>query len=99
MQTNQSLSERAKMVMPGGVSHELRYRPDHPVYIDRAIGAEKWDVEGKRYIDFKLGAASQLLGNSCHEVMEAVAAAKVIPLYAGPNNTSNSMPDSTIAAA
>lgn len=73
MQTNQSLSERAKMVMPGGVSHELRYRPDHPVYIDRAIGAEKWDVEGKRYIDFKLGAASQFLGNSCHEVMEAVA--------------------------
>ena len=41
--------------------------------LDRAAGAEKWDVEGKRSIDFKLGAASQLLGNSCPEVMAAVA--------------------------
>ncbi|WP_166416922.1 aspartate aminotransferase family protein [Cochlodiniinecator piscidefendens] len=71
--SNQSLAERAKKVMPGGVSHELRYRAPYPSYIDRAVGAEKWDVEGKRYIDFKLGAASQLLGNSCPEVMEAVA--------------------------
>ncbi|WP_082005758.1 aldehyde dehydrogenase family protein [Halocynthiibacter namhaensis] len=73
MQTNQSLNTRAQHIMPGGVSHELRYRPGHPVYIERALGAEKWDVEGKRYIDFKLGAASQLLGNSRPEVMEAVA--------------------------
>jgi len=73
MATNASLSDRARLIMPGGVSHELRYKAPHPIYIDRAEGAEKWDVEGKRYIDFKLGAASQLLGNSCPEVMEAVA--------------------------
>ncbi|MEP4038527.1 aminotransferase class III-fold pyridoxal phosphate-dependent enzyme [Pseudophaeobacter sp.] len=73
MITNQSLAQRAKQVMPGGVSHELRYRAPYPIYIDRALGAEKWDVEGKRYIDFKLGAASQILGNSCPEVMQAVA--------------------------
>lgn len=73
MVTNTSLSDRARQIMPGGVSHELRYRDPYPIYIDRASGAEKWDVEGKRYIDFKLGAASQLLGNSCPEVMEAVA--------------------------
>lgn len=72
MMTNTSLSDRARRIMPGGVSHELRYKTPHPIYIDRAEGAEKWDVEGKRYIDFKLGAASQLLGNSCPEVMEAV---------------------------
>ena len=72
MTANASLSVRARRVMPGGVSHELRYKVPHPIYIDRAKGAEKWDVEGKRYIDFKLGAASQLLGNSCPEVMEAV---------------------------
>jgi len=72
MSTNQLLAERARKVMPGGVSHELRYRAPHPIYIDHAAGAEKWDVEGKRYIDFKLGAASQILGNTCPEVMEAV---------------------------
>ena len=73
MATNASLSDLARRIMSGGVSHELRYRVPHPIYIERATGAEKWDVEGKRYIDFKLGAASQLLGNSCPEVMEAVA--------------------------
>lgn len=73
MSTNALMAERARSAMPGGVSHELRFRKPNPVYIERALGAEKWDVEGKRYIDFKLGAASQLLGNSCPEVMEAVA--------------------------
>ncbi|MEM9499616.1 MAG: aminotransferase class III-fold pyridoxal phosphate-dependent enzyme [Pseudomonadota bacterium] len=73
MATNASLSDRARQIMPGGVSHELRYKAPHPIYIDHARGAEKWDVEGKRYIDFKLGAASQILGHSCPEVMEAVA--------------------------
>lgn len=73
MSTNELRAERARAVMPGGVSHELRYRAPYAIYIDHAVGAEKWDVEGKRFIDFKLGAASQLLGNSCPEVMVAVA--------------------------
>jgi glutamate-1-semialdehyde 2,1-aminomutase len=72
--TNSDLATRARAVMPGGVSHELRYREPYPIYIDRAAGAEKWDVEGKRYIDFKLGAASQILGHAHPQVMEAVAA-------------------------
>ena len=64
-----------EMVMPGGVSHELRYRtPDHPAYIDHAQSARRNGMSrARRYIDFKLGAASQMLGNSCPEVMEAVA--------------------------
>ena len=73
MPTNVSLTDQARQIMPGGVSHELRYQAPHPIYVERALGALKWDVEGKRYIDFKLGAASQLLGNSCPEIVEAVA--------------------------
>lgn len=87
MSTNASLSAKARQIMPGGVSHELRYKAPHPIYIDRAIGAEKWDVEGKRYIDFKLGAASQLLGNSCPEVMEAVAQQLTKTPYTGDCHT------------
>jgi len=83
MTTNASLAAHACQIMPGGVSHELRYRAPHPIYIDHAKGAEKWDVEGKRYIDFKLGAASQLLGNSCPEVMEAVAQQLTKTPYSG----------------
>lgn len=66
------LSQQARAALPGGVSHELRYRQPHPVYIDRANGAEKWDVEGKRYIDFKMGSASQLLGHNHPAIVAAL---------------------------
>lgn len=70
---NHGLCQRARECLPGGVSHELRYREPYPIYFERAKGAEKWDVEGKRYIDFKLGAASQILGHAHPEIAEAVA--------------------------
>ena len=70
--SNNTLSTRARAALPGGVSHELRYRDPHPIFIDRAQGAEKWDVEGRRYIDFKMGSASQLLGHSHPAIVEAL---------------------------
>lgn len=66
--TNARQTLRARSALPGGVSHELRYRDPYQVFIERAKGAEKWDVEGRRYIDFKMGSASQLLGH-CHPVI------------------------------
>ncbi|MFY0311831.1 aspartate aminotransferase family protein [Leisingera sp. D0M16] len=66
------LSIRARAALPGGVSHELRYRDPHPICIERAAGAEKWDVEGRRYIDFKMGSASQMLGHGHPAVVEAL---------------------------
>ena len=65
---NNDLSIRARAALPGGVSHELRYRDPHPIFIDHAKGAEKWDGDGRRYIDFKMGSASQMLGH-CHPVI------------------------------
>ncbi|WP_299284454.1 aminotransferase class III-fold pyridoxal phosphate-dependent enzyme [uncultured Tateyamaria sp.] len=69
---NIDLSIRARSALPGGVSHELRYRDPHPVFIDRAQGAEKWDVEGRRYIDFKMGSASQILGHGHPAIVDAI---------------------------
>ncbi|KIC26890.1 MULTISPECIES: aspartate aminotransferase family protein [unclassified Leisingera] len=70
--SNSELSSRARAALPGGVSHELRYRAPHPVFIERASGAEKWDAEGRRYIDFKMGSASQMLGHGHPAVVEAL---------------------------
>ncbi|MCG7521386.1 aspartate aminotransferase family protein [Ruegeria sp. Ofav3-42] len=70
--TSKAMSERARSALPGGVSHELRFRDPHPIFIDRAKGAEKWDVEGRRYIDFKMGSASQMLGHCHPAIVEAV---------------------------
>ncbi|MBO9446918.1 aminotransferase class III-fold pyridoxal phosphate-dependent enzyme [Ruegeria sp. R14_0] len=69
---NQDLSTRARTALPGGVSHELRYRDPHPVFIDRALGAEKWDREGRRYVDFKMGSASQMLGHCHPTIVDAI---------------------------
>jgi glutamate-1-semialdehyde 2,1-aminomutase len=66
------LFDRAEQVMPGGVSHTTRYRHPHPIYFTRAEGAYKWDAEGRRYIDYKMGSASQMLGHCPPKVVEAV---------------------------
>ena len=44
------LSKRARALLPGGVSHELRYREPHPVFIERAEGSSnaKDFLTGKR---------------------------------------------------
>ncbi|MCB4457348.1 aspartate aminotransferase family protein [Leisingera sp. McT4-56] len=70
--SNSELNSRARTALPGGVSHELRYRAPHPIYVERAAGAEKWDTEGRRYIDFKMGSASQMLGHGHPAVVEAL---------------------------
>lgn len=70
--SNARQSIRARAALPGGVSHELRYRDPFPVFIDRAQGAEKWDIEGRRYIDFKMGSASQILGHGHPAIVEAI---------------------------
>jgi glutamate-1-semialdehyde 2,1-aminomutase len=66
------LHEQARDLFPNGVTHDLRYLEPFPVYIDRAQGAYKWDVDGHRLIDYWSGHGSILLGHSHPEVVEAV---------------------------
>jgi glutamate-1-semialdehyde 2,1-aminomutase len=67
--------ERARKVLAGGVGHDLRHFQPVPLYIDRARGARKWDVDGNEYIDFLMGNAALLLGHADPEVVAAVAQA------------------------
>jgi glutamate-1-semialdehyde 2,1-aminomutase len=43
-----------------------------PIYIDRAKGAHKWDLDGHELIDYWAGHGALLLGHSHPEVVEAV---------------------------
>lgn len=43
-----------------------------PVFVDRAVNAELWDVEGQRYIDFGTGIAVCSTGHSNPRVVDAV---------------------------
>ncbi len=71
-QDSAELYRAAVACMPGGVSHELRYRKPHPAYVARASGPFKWDMDGRRIIDFKMGSASQLLGHCHPDIVGAV---------------------------
>jgi glutamate-1-semialdehyde 2,1-aminomutase len=69
---SRKLYEQAKGLFPNGVTHDLRYLEPFPVYIDRAEGAYKWDVDGHRLIDYWSGHGALLLGHSHPVVVEAV---------------------------
>jgi 4-aminobutyrate aminotransferase/(S)-3-amino-2-methylpropionate transaminase len=47
-----------------------------PVYIERALGSELWDVEGNRYIDFGTGIAVCSAGH-CHPKVTAALAEQI----------------------
>jgi 4-aminobutyrate aminotransferase/(S)-3-amino-2-methylpropionate transaminase len=68
MTTNIELHQRREKAVVRGVSNILS------VYADRALNAEIWDVEGKRYIDFASGIAVVNTGHNHPRVMAAVAA-------------------------
>src|SRR5712691_11401073 len=66
------LAERARTIFPDGVTHDVRYLEPFPVYIDRAAGSHKWDVDGHELIDYWCGHDAILLGHSHPAVVEAV---------------------------
>jgi glutamate-1-semialdehyde 2,1-aminomutase len=70
--TSRQLYQQAQAVFPGGVTHDLRYLEPFPVYIDRAKGAHKWDVDGHELIDYFSGHGALLLGHSPDDVVAAV---------------------------
>ena len=43
-----------------------------PIYSDRQSGGRFWDVDGREYLDFNLGAGAVLLGHAYPTIVEAV---------------------------
>lgn len=66
MATNSELMARRAKAVPRGVSATF------PVVAARAEGAELWDVEGKRYIDFVGGIGVQNTGHRHPKVVKAI---------------------------
>ena len=62
---SQSLQKRAQKVMPLGVNSNFRYWGDGLTpYVDRAKGAYLWDVDGRKFIDYRLAFGPIILGHS-----------------------------------
>ena len=69
---SRKLHEQAKRLFPNGVTHDLRHLEPFPVYVERAEGAHKWDVDGHRLVDYWAGHGALLLGHGHPAVVEAV---------------------------
>ncbi len=65
-QTNSALMARRAAALPRGVGQA------HPLFASKALNAEIWDVEGRRYIDFVAGIAVVNTGH-CHPKVIAAA--------------------------
>ncbi|MEM2875934.1 MAG: aminotransferase class III-fold pyridoxal phosphate-dependent enzyme, partial [Candidatus Bathyarchaeia archaeon] len=68
---SKALYERALESLPSGVTHDSRYAKPFPIYMDRALGCKKWDVDGKEYIDYVVGHVSLLFGYGDEKVTAA----------------------------
>jgi glutamate-1-semialdehyde 2,1-aminomutase len=71
----QSLFERARQYIPGGVNSPVRAFKGvggDPVYIHRAQGAYLWDEDGNRYIDYVGSWGPMILGHAHPDVIAAV---------------------------
>ena len=69
---SEALYARARGVIPGGITHDGRNLAPFPVYVDRAKGSHKWDVDGNEYIDYWMGHGSLFLGHCHPAVVKAV---------------------------
>ena len=62
----------AKDLFPDGVTHDARRLKPFPIYVTHAEGPYKWDVDGRRIIDYRTGHGSMILGHSHPDVVAAV---------------------------
>ena len=72
---NQTLFDRARQVIPGGVNSPVRaFRAvgGTPRFVKRAKGAYFWDANDKRYIDYIGSWGPMILGHGHPAVLEAV---------------------------
>ncbi len=73
--TNAELFEKAKKLMPGGVSSPVRAFKavgGEPIIVSKAQGSRLWDVEGKEYIDFLMSWGPLILGHAHPRVVRAI---------------------------
>jgi glutamate-1-semialdehyde 2,1-aminomutase len=72
---SRDMFQSASKVLPFGVTSNYRYwGPDETLYLDRGKGAHLWDVDGNRYIDYRMGYGPAILGHSDDRVDSAVIA-------------------------
>ena len=68
-----ALAAEAKALFPSGITHDSRKIDPYTIYVDRAEGPRKWDVDGNEYVDYFGGHGALLLGHHRPEIDRAIA--------------------------
>jgi glutamate-1-semialdehyde 2,1-aminomutase len=69
---SKDLYDRAKRLMPGGVSSPVRAFAPYPLYISKGKGSKIWDVDGNEYIDYCMAFGPLILGHAHPSVVKAL---------------------------
>jgi glutamate-1-semialdehyde 2,1-aminomutase len=69
---SQKLYEESLRIFPSGVTHDIRYTPPFPIFVERAQGSRKWDVDGNEYVDYVMGHGALFLGHAYAQITQAV---------------------------
>ena len=64
--------QEARLRLPGGVTHDVRYMRPHPIFVARAERARKWDLDENVYVDYQGGHGALILGHAHPEVTARV---------------------------
>jgi glutamate-1-semialdehyde 2,1-aminomutase len=70
---SRAFAERARQVMPGGVSTDVRLVDPYLIATDHAQGSRKWDLDGNEYVDYACGHGALLFGHADKALIEAVS--------------------------
>jgi glutamate-1-semialdehyde 2,1-aminomutase len=65
--------ERAKSLLPRGVSSNFRAVDPNPIFIESAVGVTATDLDGNKYTDFALAFGAMMVGHAHPRVTEAIA--------------------------
>lgn len=80
------LAAEAKTRFPSGITHDARHLKPYGIYIERASGPRKWDVDGNEYVDYFGGHGALLLGHAHPGVTKAAADAMAAGTQFGSNH-------------
>jgi len=70
---SEALFHRARAVIAGGLTHDIRHHRPFPIYVDRARGSRKRDVDGHELVDYWIGHGALFLGHGHPTVQRAIS--------------------------
>src|SRR5205814_6010589 len=82
-QRSGSVSLRARRVLHGGVTHDVRRSAAFPLAVERAEGARKWDLDGHEIICYVMGHGALHLGHGDPAVVAAVQHQATLAFHPG----------------